>query len=458
MNNFVYLKSFFDQSELRTVDNLVPIYANRDLLRSSIVEITKGILCYENVFNKHVLLKPNWVNHPRNKNDEFCLISNLNLVIVLIELLLEFKPLKITIGDAPIQSCNWARLLPKTYLNELYYLSKLHKTDILIQDFRRVIFNTNQNRLSAECNPISDYIIFDVGEKSFLEPVTIGEKRLFRVSHYDNEKLADKHRPGTHKYCITKTFFDADLVISIPKVKTHQLAGLTAALKNLVGLNGDKDYLPHYRKGGTSCGGDSYPGFSILRSISEDLQDIMNKRTGKPSFRYYQKLAIETWKLSRPRKVDQLGASWYGNDTAWRMVLDLNLIAVYGKSDGQLSKTPQRQMFSLCDAIISGQGEGPLFPEPLPMGFISFTNNAAVNDYIYALLMNYKPESIPLIRNSFSLYDKDFSSIYLNGKHVNREALEDFLIFTHAPVGWEDYLTKNSLFSTSAKSNENSHS
>ena len=82
---------------------------------------------------------------------------------------------------------------------------------------------------------------------------------------YDPDKFRYTHTKGMHKYCITKHLFDSDLVISLPKAKTHQKAGITAALKNIVGLNGDKDYLPHHRIGGTEVGGDAYPGKSYFR-------------------------------------------------------------------------------------------------------------------------------------------------------------------------------------------------
>ena len=51
---------------------------------------------------------------------------------------------------------------------------------------------------------------------------------------------------------------DADLIINLPKWKAHSKSGLTGALKNLVGINGDKSYLPHFRRGSPSWGGDEY--------------------------------------------------------------------------------------------------------------------------------------------------------------------------------------------------------
>ena len=168
--------------------------------------------------------------------------------------------------------------------------------------------------------------------------------------------------------------------------------------------------------------------------------DISNKHIGKPSFRIWQKLGIEIWKLSKPGNLDQWGAAWYGNNTTWRMVLDLNQIVIYGKSDGTLADTPQRQMFSLCDAIIGGQGNGPLLPKPLPLGFLSFTNNAALNDYVFASLMKFDPEKFALLTNAFQLYESNFDHIFLNGNHIRLNDLHVYSLDTLPPPGWVDYL------------------
>lgn len=440
MGSFLYLEKIYDEPGQRNIAFLAELYSNKDLLRKFIFELTKNNLNLNNVYGKQVLIKPNWVNHSRNPFDDICLISNSNLIIALVEILLPFKPKIITIGDAPVQGCNWEKLLLKTFIDKIKKLSEHYKIEICIRDFRRVIFNTQRNNLTCERNPLSDYVIFDLGHKSFLEPITKYDEKKFRVAHYDYKKLSEVHLPGVHKYCISKSLFESDIIISLPKVKTHQKTGITAALKNIVGLNGDKDYLPHHRKGGTKRGGDSYPGNNFLTNLSEDLIDVANKKIGKISFKYWQKIAITLWKLSNIRKVYQFGAAWYGNDTTWRMVLDLNLIVLYGKLDGQISETPQRILYNLCDGIIGGEGDGPLFPKPLPLGFLSFSNNSAVNDYVFAKLMKLNAEKIPLIMNSFNLFEKDFDTIYLNGSKISEEALEQYAINTLPPPGWEKYL------------------
>jgi len=51
-----------------------------------------------------------------------------------------------------------------------------------------------------------------------------------------------------HRYLIAGTVLDADLFINMPKAKTHQKAGITGALKNLVASLAEA-YLVHYRAG-----------------------------------------------------------------------------------------------------------------------------------------------------------------------------------------------------------------
>ncbi|HEX8185823.1 MAG TPA: hypothetical protein VF747_13750, partial [Blastocatellia bacterium] len=93
--------------------------------------------------------------------------------------------------------------------------------------------------------------------------------------------------------------------------------------------------------------------------------------------------------------------SWSGNDTIWRTCLDLNRILLYGRSDRTLADEPQRRVIHLVDAVIAGQGNGPLSPEPLPMKLVVAGQNAAAVDWVGAMLLGYDPERIPIVRNAF---------------------------------------------------------
>ena len=97
----------------------------------------------------------------------------------------------------------------------------------------------------------------------------------------------------------------------------------------------------------------------------------------------------------------EMEGGWHGNDTTWRMVLDLNRILLYGRTDGTLAQTPQRTFFTLTDGIIAGEGFGPLSPEPRPLGAVTFSSSSAYADLCHAALMRFDWQAIPLLRNAF---------------------------------------------------------
>jgi uncharacterized protein (DUF362 family) len=439
-NDFITIETLFESEKERTVSFLANVYKQPTLLKDKIRKVCSYILDDSQVISgKKILIKPNWVVHDRKENDEICLRTNEKVLLALIEILLDCKPLKIIIGDAPIQKCQWDKLLTPGFYVSLEKLHVAHAIPIIIKDFRRVTFDPDKNDLLKERNPISDYTIFNLGKESFLEPIS-STKNNFRVTNYNPDRLAESHTVGMHKYCITNELFDADLVISVPKIKTHQKTGITAALKNLVGVNGDKDFLPHHRVGGTDNGGDCYPGKNILRRISEFAMDNAYRSQGQKKYWIWFYLSIALWKLSNPKNVHRIAAGWYGNDTTWRMVMDINKIVIYGKKDGTLSQDPQRMIFSLCDGIIGGQGDGPLDPEPLPLGIICFSNNSYLADICISTLMQFDSNKIYMIRQAVEHIKDQTYSISVNQVETKLEELINLSIKTLPPPGWSEYL------------------
>jgi uncharacterized protein (DUF362 family) len=436
---FVNVKTLFATNLDRNLDYLQKIYLDRELIYNSIVELCGKELKAEKIAEKKVLLKPNWVRHTKVKSDEFCLCTNEAVILSLLTFVLEKKPSIVVIGDAPVQGCNWDKLISPSFYEEVKLLSKKHNTPIEVKDFRRVSFNPLNNKLDEEKNPLSNYTIFDVGKESYLEPISNPLKNLFRVTQYNPDRFIHTHTLGMHKYCIINELFSSDVVISIPKVKTHQKAGITAALKNIVGLNGDKDFLPHHRIGGTSMGGDSYPGGNLLRYLSEIFLDNANRKKGRKIYWFWLRLASLFWKLSLPGKKFHLSAAWFGNDTTWRMVMDLNKIVVFGKKDGTLAKTPQRFMYSLCDGIVGGQGDGPLKPDPLNLGVLSFSNDSAYSDLCLATLMGLNIEKIPLLIAAKNFIPGRKRRLFLNGNETTFNDLKNIATVTTPPPGWINY-------------------
>ncbi len=440
MKSFVDITTVFTTDADRTVDQLEQLYCEHQYLIESIGELIDRRFSRETLAGKRILLKPNWVRHSIKEKDKICLRTHDSFLLAALEVILRKRPAHVAIGDAPIQGANWSDIAHEKLVTGVEEMSRKFNIPVRIKDFRRTIFNPATNRPLSNRNSLDNYLIFDLGKDSFLEPVTPFSKNPFRVTCYNPDRLAETHGPGMHKYCITKELFESDVVISLPKIKTHQKTGVTGAIKNLVGLNGDKDYLPHHRIGGIGMGGDCYPGGSLLRYWSELAMDQANRKQGKAIYKFWQKMASLLWRLSFPKNVHQMAAGWYGNDTTWRMVLDLNKIATYGNSEGKICSSPQRVVYSLCDGIVGGQGNGPLSPEPLPLGIISFSNHSYMTDICMAELMGVDIQKIPLLSAAQEASKNQEISISMDNKPVSRNQLRNFSIKASPPSGWVGYL------------------
>lgn len=437
MLNIIKILPQFTTSGTRSLERLKERYENREKLQADIRELMGDEFLW-GLQGKKIFMKPNWVRHSLVETDEICLRTHDEFILAALEIVLKQQVKEVTVGDAPVQGCDWECMHSAAFLRAIEELGNKYNTPVKVKDFRRTIYSPITNKKQEKEAPMSDYLIFNVGNRSFLEDIT--GKGNFRITCYPPERLLKEHYKGHHCYCIVKELFEADVVISLPKVKTHQKTGITAALKNLVGINGDKDYLPHHRIGGTKFGGDCYPGGNVLRRTYEALMDIANHYRGKKVYWLFQKMSAICWKLSFPSNVHQRAAGWYGNDTCWRMVMDLNLIIKYGRKDGTLADVPQREIWSLCDGVIGGQGNGPLNPKPLPLGIISFSNSSPLNDVCICKLMGFDPEHISLIAAAHRQIQQDDNHILWKGKEVSLDELEQYAVETRPSPGWEDFL------------------
>lgn len=395
---------------------------------------------------KRFVIKPNWVHHQNASGLGLdCLITHSSVIESVVEYVALSKPERIVVGDAPIQSCDFERLLRLSGLDEVFKRLQGRGIPVEYRDFR---LSTMPDGVWSSNRPTSrsemDYIRFNLGRASLLEPVSIEPSR-FRVTMYDPRVLEQTHGPANHQYLIAREVIEADVVINLPKLKTHKKAGITGALKNLVGANGHKSFLPHHRKGSAEDGGDCYEKVDRLRSIAEDLLDRTNQSYSGLSKKLFGRAAGAAIQAGRMcSSAFDVEGSWHGNDTVWRMALDLQKILHYGKSDGTLSDTPARQIMNITDAVIGGQGDGPLSPEPAPFGFLSLGRNAAACDWVHAALMGLDPERIPLTREAFNVNAQSLASF---GPHQIRvqtgrqtlsvdEAARSFGYRVQTPVGW----------------------
>jgi uncharacterized protein (DUF362 family) len=352
-----------------------------------------------------VLVKPNFVLH-ENQGPWGIepLLTHGSLVRAVVEAALRAGAGEVMVGDAPVQGCDFRKLLRATNLES--WAGELAAREPRfrgVRDFRRTVstFDGGVRRATEGLQPEDRFARFDLGIESLLEPVTDGSES-FRVTCYDPRLLARTHAPGRHQYLVAKDVLEADVVVNLPKLKTHMKAGLTCALKNLIGINGNKEYLPHHRLGGSARGGDCYPGASRLKRALEFVFDKQNMTDSPAAGRAWATAATQLYRVLHRTGGDRLGieGSWSGNDTIWRTCLDLNRILLYGRADASVSDEPQRRVIHIVDSVVAGQGNGPLAPQPLSLGLLLAGENAAAVDYVGALLLGYEPERISVVRHA----------------------------------------------------------
>ncbi len=399
-----------------------------------------------------VLIKPNLVLH-QNEGPWGIdpLVTHLSVIRAVVEGALRAGPSEVLIGDAPLQGCDFQRLLSVTGLGAWADgLMRLEPVFKGVRDFRRTtcVFVNGVRLATEDLQPEEGFILFDLGRNSLLEPIADG-RNSFRVTCYDPRLLSRTHSPGRHQYLVAREVIEADVIINLPKLKTHKKAGITCALKNLIGINGNKEYLPHHRLGGSQTGGDCYPDYNMIKRALEFTFDRENMTSSFVMAKVWHGVGRQFIRALRLTG-DRVGTdgSWSGNDTIWRTCLDLNRILLYGRPDGTMAGQPQRQVLHVVDAVVAGQGDGPLCPQPLPLGLILAGRNAAAVDRVGAHLLGYDPERLSIVREAFgdiqwpiASFEPGDVAILGDWKagHADRVFCErENLMPVIHPIGWRD--------------------
>jgi uncharacterized protein (DUF362 family) len=311
---------------------------------------------------------------------------------------------RIIVGDAPLQTTDFAQVVQAAGLDGVVEFFAAQGVPIGLIDFRQSQSTTAIDgvivRHAAAGDPNGSTPV-DLGTASWLQPIAPSHSR-YRVTNYDPAEMSRHHNLETNEYLIANSILRADVVINLPKMKTHRKVGMTGALKNLVGINAHKDWLPHHRQGARAEGGDEYREADRLKAVWSQLIDRQNAPhdpVTKRAYYYSQRgLGVVVRWLQRDQYSE---GSWYGNDTLWRTVLDLNRILYYAGQDGKLSTAQQKRVFCIVDGIVAGEGEGPLEPTAKPVGMLVGGANSATVDAVVARLMGFDYRQIPVIREAF---------------------------------------------------------
>ncbi len=363
-----------------------------------------------------VLIKPNMIAHSHRYNDEWeHVITNGSVIRSVIDyayLALGGEG-RVIIADAP-QSDSNIDLIKKNIgiekIQEIYWSEK--KFNIEFIDLRNEYW-INQNgiateRIKLEGDPEGN-VLFNLGEKSYFSELD-NKNKTYYGAYYDLDETNSHHKSGRHEYLISKTAIKCDTFISIPKLKTHKKVGVTLNLKGLVGINGDKNYLPHYSIGSPEENGDQYSKRRITHKIENAL--VLNaKRYLTDNIPCVKNIVVKLkdigYRIFGDTEEVIRSGNWFGNDTCWRMALDLNRIMIYGKEDGTMRDTPKKY-FSIIDGIIGMEGNGPVAGKPVNTGLLIAGVNPLAVDMVSTYLLGFDYRKIPMLYRAF---DKDYMPI-----------------------------------------------
>jgi uncharacterized protein (DUF362 family) len=357
----------------------------------------------------NAVLKPNWVRHynehaPSDVSRLAETVTSPALLGVIAEALAT-RAQRVLVADAPQFDADWNELWRRLDLDHLFAQVRARgPSGFEIRDLRQEVVHTDENgvilsRTRRDADP-EGYRVVDLGSRSAFGSSGFDFTRI-RGADYDEQETIRHHSEGRHEYCVAGTILGADLVVNVPKMKTHKKSGVTLCLKNLVGINGNKNYLPHHRAGPPESGGDEFPGsgaglYQRLRAWAVDhARPLLKQGLFTSAFRALRTVDVNT----RPAQLVRNG-NWSGNDTIWRTILDLNRILVYADREGTLRDRPQRQTFHVMDGIVAGEGDGPMAPDRRDLGLVICSADPVAADVAASALMGFDPLRIPVIRQA----------------------------------------------------------
>ena len=408
-----------------------------------------------------VLIKPNLVLHDNKaETDEQrkmdCLITHPSIVRCLFDyvyIALKGKG-KIIIADAPVQDCKFEDLLQKSGYGKLFHAimrKNSNEMTIDVADLRDTVLEIEAGKQRQRENREKKYNgrIVDLANDSMFDNAD-GKNKL-RITNYASSDTVFHHNKGRNEYCVSEALLEADVVINVPKPKTHRIAGYTAALKNMIGINTRKEYLPHHRKGAKGKSGDEYVGtHKLLKQINSTGNDIKNlalKHQNDFLVDFFNRICRCTGK-----KLDVLEDNrkkfgmWYGNDTLWRTILDVNKIVYFCDKSGNMCSKPQRKVLHFGDMVVCGEKEGPLRPTYKKVGGILFSDNPVTFDLCVVKLMGYDYKKFLTLFNALkkcNLKQEDIDEIKLcsNEDMFDKRIMDiEYNFGFVASAGWREFL------------------
>jgi hypothetical protein len=358
---------------------------------------------------RRIVIKPNLVLH--KVGELSCSIDGLVAHASVIRMLVDYlllaarrlqQTVEIVIADTPLQGADFDLLCAQNGLVELMRHYRTAGAPVSLLDLRseRAVINDSfliLERRALAGDPAGSVVI-DLAERSLHYDAGRQDAR-YSIQDYDDGITRENHRGRVHRYRFSNTVLQADLLINLCKLKTHGKAGVTLAMKNNIGANISKDYLPHFVPGSPRQGGDEFSSDSRHQQIVRSVRDFFYRHPALASaHRVLKRAAISVEKRrAESGEGSSYAGAWHGNDTVWRTIVDINRALTYADSDGRLSTVPQREVVYFVDGIWGMEGEGPLKGNDKHVGLVAMGDDPVEFDAKLATIMGFDPATVPHI-------------------------------------------------------------
>lgn len=388
---------------------------------STLVEATLSALELPSDFilpGDRVVLKPNWVKEHDERTPGPNAWEHVVTHPTVIEAVIDWVAKRlvdkgtVTICDAPQTDSSFAKIREYCRLDALIeHCSRRYPgIEFRLLDLRPeewlAVDGVTVSKTNLPGDPAGATKVALNGDSEFVGYHGCG--RLYGAS-FDLAETNRHHVGETHEYLLCRTPMDADVLINLPKFKTHKKVGLTCALKNLVGINANKNWLPHHTEGTPDQGGDQFPANTTKARLEHSWMGAAKRwLKDRPLM---SRLFVPVKKMGRvffgdTQSVVRSG-NWHGNDTCWRMVLDLNKCLFGYDGEGRPRSKPLRYL-AVVDGIVGGEGNGPMAPDAKPCGVVLAGRHPAAVDAVAATMMGFDPAKIRLLKNAFTMERASF--------------------------------------------------
>lgn len=322
-----------------------------------------------------VVIKPNWCSQHKFPFP----ITHPSVVFPLVEFAVKAGAARVNIVEAPMtlpRGCNW--FWSPAFVGGHDLAERIRErhagTEVSFVDGNDDEFLWVDVGGASELLPLDPRILDHDGHTGF-------EKNMFFDVTDSRGYNPRKYRPGLA--AIARSYLECDVFINAPKLKTHGYAGITAALKNLMGLNlrstihrMDLDAFRAY---------EARPDFADCRE--SPMRDIP----------HFDRTKLGDWKWGSWGSVESNYHAGPGNDVLWRTLADLNKIILYAAPDGTMRDRPTRRYLSVVDGIVGTDKTGPITDSLVRSGCIVAGRDPVRVDAVSAYIMGWDPLALNLI-------------------------------------------------------------